>query len=99
MSAATPAKKLAAAVEVRLDGARVGVLSSTQAANMLPLIKHVEERDLVPVARAVLQGNELKADVVLSVAKAQDVDPAWLITLGPPAVKPPPPVHDSGPSR
>lgn len=70
-------------VEIRLDGERVGILTPTQAANMLPLVKHVEQRRLLPVARAILKGSPLRADVVLHVAKAQDVDPAWLQSLGP----------------
>lgn len=70
-------------VEVRLDGERVGVLSKTQSENMLPLVKHVEARGKTAVARAVIRGNKLKADVVLHVAKAQDVDPAWIDALGP----------------
>lgn len=73
------------AVEVRLDGERVGVLSKVQSENMLPLVKHVEARAKVAVARAVVRGNKLKADVVLFVAKAQDVEPSWIEALGPPA--------------
>jgi hypothetical protein len=71
------------AVEVRLDGERVGVLSKVQSENMLPLVKHVEARAKVAVARATVRGNKLKADVVLFVAKSQDVDPAWIDSLGP----------------
>lgn len=71
------------AVEVRLDGERVGVLSKVQSENMLPLVKHVEARAKTAVARAVVRGNQLKADVVLFVAKSQDVNPEWIDGLGP----------------
>lgn len=69
-------------VEVRLDGRRVGVLSPQQSTTMLPLVRHVAARRLVPVARATVKGNTLKADVVLHVAKTQDIDPTWLQSLG-----------------
>ncbi|WP_225754682.1 HIRAN domain-containing protein [Actinotalea sp. Marseille-Q4924] len=65
-------------VEVRLDGQRVGLLSPTQTANLQPLIERVAGRGLQSVARALVRGNELKADVILFVTKAQDVDPVWL---------------------
>lgn len=71
------------AVEVRLDGERVGVLSKVQSENMLPLVKHVEARAKTAVARAVVRGNKLKADVVLFVAKSQDVAPEWIDAVGP----------------
>jgi len=45
-------------VEVRLDGERVGILTPTQAGNLLPLVKHVEDRGQVPVARATLKGTD-----------------------------------------
>lgn len=70
-------------VEVRLDGERVGVLSKVQSENMLPLVRHVETRAKLAVARAVVRGNKLKAEVILFVAKSQDVDPQWIESLGP----------------
>lgn len=70
-------------VEARLDGERVGVLSPAQTANLLALVSFFEARGLVPVARATLRGNQLKADVTLHVVKARDADPRWLATFGP----------------
>lgn len=70
------------AVQVELDGKRVGVLSKVQSAKLLPLVKHIEERDLVPVARAVITGTRLKAEVVLRCAAADTVDDDWLDCLG-----------------
>jgi len=71
-------------VEISIDGERVGILTPTQAANMLPLVKFFEERALVPVCRAVVKGSPLKADVTLDVVKSQDADRAWLGSFGNP---------------
>lgn len=60
-------------VEVRIDGDRVGVLSPTQTSNLLPVVRHVEQRGRVPFCRASIRGNPLKADVTLYVRKAQDL--------------------------
>lgn len=76
------------AVEVRIDGERVGVLSKAQSENMLPVVKHLEARGKLAVARAVVRGNTLKADVVLFVSKSQEIDSAWLESLGPPEARP-----------
>ncbi|WNM25288.1 DUF2510 domain-containing protein [Demequina capsici] len=73
-------------VEVRIDGERVGILSPTQSANLLPLVKYVEERGQTAIAHATLKGNSLKADVTLDVLKAQDVPDVWLAALGPKTV-------------
>ncbi len=70
-------------VQVRVDGEAVGVLSKVSSDNLLPLVKHVHASGNVPVGRATLRGNALKADITLHVAKAQDVDPAWVTSVGP----------------
>lgn len=64
-------------VEVRIDGQRVGVLSPTQSGNFRELVRHLEERGRLPVARAVLRGNPVKAEVTLFIAKPQDIEPQW----------------------
>lgn len=71
------------AVQVQISGAPVGILSPTSTANLMPLVTFAEERGKTAVCRATLKGNTLKADVTLHVAKAQDVDPTWLMTQGP----------------
>lgn len=68
-------------VEVRLDGLPVGILSPTQTANLLPLVKHIEAQGHTVVARAALKGNALKAELTLFTIKAQDANPTWLNTL------------------
>jgi hypothetical protein len=75
------------AVEVRLNGERVGVLTPTNTANLKPLVEYANARGLMPVAKATLHGNRIKADVTLYVAKAHDVDQAWLDSLGPEIVQ------------
>lgn len=69
-------------VEISINGNPVGMLSATQAANMLPVVKFFRERSLIPVVRATLRGNALKADVILYVAKSQDIDQDWLNSFG-----------------
>lgn len=66
------------AIEVRIDGERVGILTPTQTANLKPLVDFLDERGIIPVSKATLKGNALKADVMLHVVKAQDVDEAWI---------------------
>jgi hypothetical protein len=72
------ARSKAEIVEVQLEGDRVGVLSPTQTANFKPLVDFLVSRGRVPVARAILAGNQLKADLTLYASKAQEVEPAWL---------------------
>lgn len=71
-------------VEVRVDGHSVGVLSPVQSGNLEALVSHIAARGRTPVARAVLKGNALKAEVTLYVSKAQDLDPAALASLDSP---------------
>lgn len=77
------ARSAVEAVEVQVGGNAVGILTPTQTANLLPLVKFFNDRHLVPVACATLKGNTIKADLTLHVAKAQDVDPGWLDSHGP----------------
>ncbi|SNS42634.1 hypothetical protein SAMN06309944_0206 [Micrococcales bacterium KH10] len=81
-------------VEIDIDGERVGILTPTQAANMLPLVKFFEERGIVPVAKATVKGSSLKADVTLNVIKAQEAEQDWLDSFGPPL--PPKPIVSRG---
>lgn len=57
----------------------VGAMSATWSGRWPPA------RRPLPVARATIKGNALKADVVLSMPKAQDVPQSWLDALGPEA--------------
>jgi hypothetical protein len=77
----TRARSVVETVEIAIDGQPVGVLSTASAGNMLPIVKHLADLSLTPVARATLKGNALKAEVVLHVAKSHDLDRAWIESL------------------
>lgn len=68
-------------VEVRVGGKRVGVLTPTSTSNLEPLINLIESRGKVAVARAKLQGNELKVQLTLNVERASNVGQAWLVAV------------------
>lgn len=70
------------AIQVEIDGEPVGVLTPVSTANLMPLVAHVIDNGGVPVCRASLRGNALKADISLHVAKAQDVDAGWIESIG-----------------
>lgn len=65
-------------VEVRVDGAAVGRLSPRMSGELLPVIRYLAERGVTAAGRAILKGNRLKADVVLHVARANQVPQDWL---------------------
>ena len=65
-----------AVVQVRLNGAPVGVLSPRMSEDFLPAIRHLGET--VTVARAIVKGNSVKADVVLYAARANELPESWL---------------------
>ncbi len=61
-------------VAVDIDGKQVGVLSTAQTANFLPLVRRAEEEGRPIFCRASLRGNTLKADVALHARKAHELD-------------------------
>jgi hypothetical protein len=65
-------------VEVRVDGGVVGRLTPKMSGELLPVIRHLAERGTQAVARAILKGNSVKADVVLYVARANQISQEWL---------------------
>lgn len=76
------------AVQVELDGHRVGILSDVQSKNLLPLVKYIEARGKLPMCRADIVGTAIKAEVILYCADAGEVGSAWLDDLGPEIPKP-----------
>jgi predicted glycosyl hydrolase (DUF1957 family) len=68
-------------VAVDIDGQQVGVLTTTQTANFLPLVRRAEAEGRQIVCRASLRGNTLKADVALHARKAHELDENELQTL------------------
>jgi hypothetical protein len=61
-------------VAVDIDGQQVGVLSTTQTANFLPLVRRAEAAGRQMYCRASLRGNTLKADVALHARKCHELD-------------------------
>lgn len=61
-------------VAVDIDGGQVGVLSTTQTANFLPLVRRAEADGKAVTCRASLRGNTLKADVALHARKVHEMD-------------------------
>ncbi|GGM23997.1 hypothetical protein ACFQBY_18810 [Promicromonospora citrea] len=72
------ARSTAELVEVRYDGQRVGVLSTPMSAQLLPLVRYIESRGKVAVARATVAGSRLQADITLDVARTTEIDDAWI---------------------
>ena len=68
-------------VAVDIDGKQVGVLSTTQAAHFLPLVRRAEAESRQVVCRASLRGNTLKADVALHARKVHELDETELQDL------------------
>lgn len=68
-------------VAVEIDGQQVGVLSTTQTANFLPLVRRAEAEGRLIFCRASLRGNTLKADVALHARKAHELDETELQEL------------------
>ena len=68
-------------VAVDIDDGQVGVLSPTQTANLLPLVKRAEGEGRRVVCRASLRGNSLKADVALHARKVHELDEKELAEL------------------
>lgn len=65
-------------VEVRVNGGTVGRLTPKMSSELLPAIRHLAERGVQAVARAILKGNSVKVDVVLYVARANEIPQEWL---------------------
>jgi uncharacterized protein DUF2510 len=65
-------------IEVRLDGQRVGVMTKAMSEQIHDLVTYVAECGRTPVARAVVKGPDLRADVSVFVARTSDVPQKWL---------------------
>ncbi len=72
------ARSVKTLVEVRVDGNVVGRLSPAMSEQMLPIVRFLAERRVLTVARAILKGNTLKAEVVLRAARASQIPQSWL---------------------
>lgn len=68
-------------IEVRLDGGRVGVMSKTTSQQIGDLVTYVSDNGRIPVARAIVKGSDLRAEVVVHVARTSEVPQRWLDTV------------------
>lgn len=67
-------------VEVRLEGERVGELSRVSSEKFSPAVRHFEEAGFTVVARAIIKGSSIAAELVLVAAKAHELDEDLLET-------------------
>jgi hypothetical protein len=79
----TPRSTPYRAVEVRLDGQRVGELTKAMSEKLLDVVDFVASRGRLPLCRAVLKGSPLRAELTLQVAKAHEVTRKWLDGIQP----------------
>lgn len=68
-------------VAVDIDGQQVGVLSTLQTPNFLPLVRRAEAERHTLICRASIRGDGLKADVALYGRKAHELDEHEFRTL------------------
>ncbi|HWS33513.1 MAG TPA: hypothetical protein VN408_12325 [Actinoplanes sp.] len=64
-------------VEVRVGDVRVGDLSPKMSGELLPVLRHMAEQGVVTAARAIVRGNSGKTEVMLYVARVQDLPESW----------------------
>ncbi len=65
-------------IEVRLDGERIGVMSKTISDQIGDLVTYVAGNGRTPVVRAIIKGSDLRAEVVVHVARTSEVPQRWL---------------------
>ena len=71
------------AVEVPLDGQRVGVLTKAMSEKVADIVDFVAQSGRIPVCRAMLKGSPLRAELVLYVAKSHEVTRRWMDSVRP----------------
>jgi hypothetical protein len=64
-------------VEVRIGDTRVGDLSPKMSGELSPVLRHLAERGLVSAARAVVRAGNGKSEVMLHIARVQDLPESW----------------------
>ncbi|WP_433790514.1 hypothetical protein [Actinoplanes sp. CA-252034] len=64
-------------VEIRIGDARVGDLSPKMSGELSPVLRHLAERGLVTAARAMVRGNSGTTEVMLYIARVQDLPESW----------------------
>lgn len=75
--------EMARLVEVRLDGQKVGTMTKATSEQIADLVQYVAEKGREPVARAIVKGSDLRAEVVVHVARTSEVSHRWLDSVQP----------------
>jgi hypothetical protein len=70
-------------VEVRVNDSPGGRLTPKMSGELLPALRHFASQGLNTAGRAILKGNQLKADITLYVARSGELGEEWL--ANPPA--------------
>jgi collagen type III alpha len=87
------ARSIKTLVEVRVNGQPGGRLTPKMSGELLPAIRHLTAAGLITAGRAILKGNQLKADITLYVARSGELAHDFLsqATSGPrpPTTTPP----------
>lgn len=68
------------AIEVRIDGARVGQLTAATSAHFVPTVRALEAVGKATAAQVIVKGNTIKIEVVLYAARAHDLADTWIRT-------------------
>jgi collagen type III alpha len=68
-------------VEVRIDDQTAGRLTPKMSGELEPAIRFLRERGHACAVRAIVKGNQLKAEVVLYTKRAHELDQAWFDSL------------------
>jgi hypothetical protein len=71
------ARSVTSALEVRLDGERVGQLTPATSAKLQPIFEEAAARGLVTGAWASLKGSRLAAELSLHVVRPEDIADSW----------------------
>ncbi|MEH0147429.1 NINE protein [Corynebacterium sp. Q4381] len=61
------------AVEIRLDGERVGELSKVSSEKFAPIVRHFDSQGLTVISRATISGSSIAAEIVLVAARAHEL--------------------------
>ena len=70
-------KAVKSVTEVRIDGAKVGVLTPKMSSETLPAIDFLGEQGAVAAVRARVKGNRIKAEVTLYCCRAHEISEDW----------------------
>lgn len=78
-------------VEVRIDGQRIGEMTTTTSKHFLPVIAHMHEAGKLTMAWAKVKGSPVSVEVALQAARASEISADWFSGVGAnvPALIPP----------